>query len=214
MRLTLCCPCYLKPQRTIRAIESVLSQDTNGWEALFVGDSCPNFEENMENGVFQAFSKEAEKMGNEMNFVNMKEHKGGWGYAARNVTIDLARGKYIVFLDNDDVILKNHFSSYLSEIENTDYDLVYFDSYIEPIKSKRISELRFGMIGHSEIIVKTELLKNYLQTPEYGHDWAMIEHLRRKDIKVKKSLNEPTYIVKEIGGGHANRERLSEKEID
>jgi glycosyltransferase involved in cell wall biosynthesis len=213
-KISVCCPCFMKPQRTIRAIESVLNQDINDWEALFIGDGCPQFERFMDDGTFSAYSEKALENGNEMHFINLKEHKGGWGYAARNVGFRLARGQYIVFLDNDDVIATNHFRNYLSEIENTDADMVYFNSYIDPIDTVRESELRFGCIGHSEIIVKTELLKNFIQKPEYGHDWAMIEHLIRKNALIRKSNNEPTYIVKEIGGGHPNRERLTEKNID
>mgnify|MGYP003340001124 FL=1 len=213
-RLSLCVPCYLKPQRTLRAIESVLNQDTNGWEAIFMGDGCPNFADFQDDGTFSEFSERALENGNEMHFINLKEHKGGWGYAARNVSFKLARGQYVIFLDNDDVLKPNHFSNYLSAIEGTDADMVYFNSYIEPIDAIRESELRFGCIGHSEIIVKADLLKTFTQKPEYGHDWHLIEHLIRKNAVIKKSNNPPTYIIKEIGGGHPNRERLTEKNID
>lgn len=214
IRLSLICPCYKKPQRTLRAISSVLEQDTDGWEALFIGDGCPQFESMMDDGTFSSFSEKALLRGNEMHFMNLSQHMGFWGYQARNIGIDLARGKYIVFLDNDDVLMPNHFSNYLSAIENTEFDMVYFDSYIEPIVSRRKSELRYGSIGHSEIIVKTSKLKGFKQRAEYGHDWGMIEHLLRNNVLAEKSNNEPTYIVKAIGGEDSNRERLGEKGID
>lgn len=213
-RLTLICPCYKKPQRTLRAIESVLKQDLNGWEAFFIGDGCEIFQQMMDDGIFSSFSEQALKNGNECYFVNLAEHTGFWGFQARNVGIDLARGKYIVFLDNDDVLMPNHFKNYLSAIENTDADMVYFNSYIEPLNSIRDADLRYGSIGHSEIIVKTEKLKGYKQKPEYGHDWGMIEFLVRSKANIKKSEAEPTYIIKAIGGENANRERLSESSID
>lgn len=213
-KLTLICPCYKKPQRTLRAIESVLNQDLNGWEALFVGDGCKSFEKMMDEGVFSRFSEQALKSGNEMYFMNLAQHTGFWGYQARNIGIDLARGKYIVFLDNDDVLMPNHFRNYLSAIENTENDMVYFDSFIEPTNSVRNSDLRYGSIGHSEIIVKTERLKGYKQKPEYGHDWGMIEYLVRSKARIEKSNSKPTYVVKAIGGENANRERLAESIID
>lgn len=213
-RLTLCCPCYQKPQRTLRAIQSVLDQDVNGWEALFVGDACESFQKMQDDGTFTNFSEKALANGNEMTFINFREHQGGWGFMARNVCFDLARGKYIVFLDNDDVLKPNHFRNYLSEIENTETDMVHFNSYIEPIDVVRESELRFGSIGHSEIIVKADLLRGYTQKPEYGHDWSLIEMLMRKNALIKKSRNEPTYIIKAIGGGHPNRQRIGENDID
>lgn len=214
-RLTSCTPCYGRPLRTLRAVECVVNQDTNGWEAFFIGDGCPIFESMMDDGTFTPYVEEALKNGNEIHFINLKDHKGGWGYAARNVAFNLAKGKYFVFLDNDDVIMKSHFSNYLSEIEHSTYDLVYFDSYIEPTMQKRESTLAFGHIGHSEIILRTELLKDYQQKPEYGQDWHLIEFLMRKGALTKKANSgEATYVVKEIGGGDPNRERLSEKGID
>lgn len=213
-RLTCCTPCFGRPLRTIRLLECLLNQDTNGWEALFIGDGCQVFEKMMDDRTFMKYSDMALKKGNEIHFMNLKEHKGGWGYAARNIGFKLARGKFFVFTDNDDVIMKNHFSNYLSEIEGSGYDLVYFDSYIEPIEKKRETHLSFGNIGHSEIILRTELLKGFEQKPEYGQDWHLIEHLLRKGIVTKKSTKNPTYIVKEIGGGDPNRERLYEKDID
>jgi len=213
-RLTLCCPCWRKPQRTLRAINSVLDQDTNGWEALFIGDSCPDFQSFIDDGTFSRLSEKALDRGNEIHFINLAEHKGFWGYDARNFSIGLARGKYIVFLDNDDVLRAGHFRSYLSEIEGTDADMVHFNSYIEPLDAIRDSELSYGMIGHSEIIVRKESLQGFFQKPEYGHDWSMVSHLIRSGCKIRKSKNEPTYVVKAIGGDNPNRERLSESGID
>jgi len=214
-KITCCIPCYGRPSRTLRAAECVLGQDMNGWEAYFIGDGCPVFERMLDDGVFNIFVEEAEKRGNEMVFANLKEHHGGWGYAARNVAFEHARGKFFLFYDNDDVIKPNHFSHYLSEIENSGYDMVYYDSYIEPINEVRKSHLSFGNIGHSEIIVRTEALKGYKQKPHYGQDWDLIETLTRKGFVAKKGLSkETTYVIKEIGGSDPGRERLYEKDID
>jgi len=91
--------------------------------------------------------------------------------------------------------------------------MVYFNSYIEPIDAIRETELKFGSIGHSEIIVRTDFLPNFSQKPEYGHDWELIKHIIDSGALIQKSNNPPTYIVKEIGGGE-NRERLYEKGIN
>jgi glycosyltransferase involved in cell wall biosynthesis len=48
----------------------------------------------------------------------------GPGYA-RNVAIDNARGRYLAFLDDDDLFLRDHLDVALGVLENTAFDLVY-----------------------------------------------------------------------------------------
>lgn len=210
-RVTLICPCYKRPQRTLRAMESVANQNIVGWQAIFIGDGCPEFQKMMDEGKFDEFSDDNSK--NQFTAINMLDHQGGWGHAARNVGFNLAKGEYIVFMDNDDVLKPNHFQNYLSGIEGTEYDMAYYDTYIEPVKQIRDAQLKFGSIGHHEIIIKSSLLKNYKQDDTYGHDWSLIENFVRKGIKTIKVKSEPTYIVKAIGG-FENRERIDADYID
>ena len=210
-RVTLICPCYKRPQRTLRAMESVVNQNIVGWQAIFIGDGCTEFQKMMDDGKFDDFSDSNSK--NQFTAINVIEHQGGWGHGARNVGFNLAQGEYIVFMDNDDVLKPNHFQNYLAGIENTEYDMAYYNTYVEPIKQIRDAQLKFGSIGHHEIIVRSSLLKNYKQDATYGHDWSLIENLIRTGIKTIKVKSEPTYIVKAIGG-FENSERIDADYID
>jgi hypothetical protein len=120
-----------------------------------------------------------------------------------------------MFMDNDDVILPNHMSSYYNAISNTDNDLMYFNTFIEPIEhanskrgSVRDSKIEKGMIGHSEIIVKSSLLKSLTpEKPEYNHDWLWIKNIIDSGAKHEKFVTEPTYMIMSVG-------ELREKNID
>lgn len=213
-KVSLIVPCWGRPQRTLRAMQCVLEQDMDGWEAIFLGDGCPEFQKMIDDGIFDIFEDNADIRGNEFRIYNLENHYGGCGYQARNTAFKLTNSEYTLFMDNDDVIKRNHFRSYYSAINTTDLDMMYFDTYIEPVDTIRVSQLVSGYIGHSEIILKSDLLKNYQQSPNYGHDWELIKNLIDKGIKIGKSHNPPTYIIKELGGGHENRERLSEKNIN
>lgn len=188
-RVTISMPCYGRPERTKRAINCILDQDINGWEALIGGDGCGVFQYLIDTGFMEAASKKAAENGNSLIYKN-HEHKGGSGYAITNYNIQNATGKYLVFFANDDIILPNHLRNYL-QIENTDLDFMYFDSYVDPLKSKRDTKLAHGSIGHSEIIVKTEVAKLLPEhSPEYGHDWHFIQNLinNYKGAKSNSSL--------------------------
>jgi GT2 family glycosyltransferase len=199
-RITISIPCYKRPQRTIRAIECIANQNIDGWEALIGGDCCPVLEEFINKGQFDETVKQCASRGNILDIINYKENKGCCGYSITNSNIQRAKGEYFVFYANDDVILPNHFENYLSAIEGTDYDFMYFDSYVEPYKSDRISELRYGGIGHSELIVRTSFLKKMPpHSANYGHDWELIQNMLNAGAKYAKAISRPqTYIVKSV----------------
>jgi hypothetical protein len=80
----------------------------------------------LKSGYFNDIRKDCRSRGNDLYIANNPKNKGGNGYAITNNNIEFAQGKYFMFFANDDVILPNHFENYLSEIENSDYDFVYF----------------------------------------------------------------------------------------
>lgn len=198
-RLTLSVPSYGRPQRTIRAIECIAAQTVNGWQALIGGDGCLVMKKFVESGYFADIIHDCGKRGNLLSISNYDKNMGGYGYAITNNNIKIARGTYFTFFANDDVILPNHFANYLSEIEGTDYDFVYFNTINEAQALIRNSTLTFGGIGHSELIIKTDFLKKMPpHKPEYGHDWHLIKNMLNAGAKYKKSENQPTYIVKSV----------------
>lgn len=199
-RITISIACYKRPERTKRSIQCILDQNLNGWEAFIMGDACPDFQKLIDNGYLQSIKEEQEKKGNIIHYFNAPINGGGCGYKLINYAVENATGKYLVFYANDDVILPNHFSHYLSEIENTEYDLVYYNSHLAPLKSNRETKLQISSIGHCDIIIKTDLAKRLKPHSErYTHDWDFIQEASKKG-KVKKANSKlATYKVMRLG---------------
>ena len=205
MRLTLSMASYGRPQRTIRAINSIANQTINGWEALVIGDGCPVMQDYIDSDYFKDIIEMCSYNGNDLIIQNNPINQGGNGYAIINNNIKLARGKYFVFFANDDIILPNHFENYLSQIEWTDLDFVYFNSIVAPINSLRSSSLQYGTIGHSELIVRTEFLKQMpMHDEHYGHDFALIQNMMQSGKHKKAENCPPTYYVMSLSD---NREK-------
>lgn len=197
-KLTVSLPCYGKPERTRRSIDCILSQDVDDWEAFIMGDGCPHFQELIDNGYLEKAKEEAEKKGNTIHYFNNEINTGGYGYVLTNLVINNSRGKYLIFYANDDVILPNHFRNYL-EIERRNLDFMYFDTWIDPIQQKRNAVLAPSQIGHSEIILKTELAKKLSNhSSHYGHDWNFIDEMRKKGRGMKSLSQELTYHVMHV----------------
>jgi len=197
-RLSVAIPCFERPARTRRIINNLLAQNINGWEAFIIGDGCPYFDEMIESKEVEYFIKTAESNGNKIHCFNLEENEGGCGYHILNYAKLHAQGEYFLILNNDDWIEPNHFEHYLSEIENTDWDLLLYNAYADFVLPGAIREpsLQLGGVGHSEIIVKTELAKQVKHSSEYGHDWEFIKGLISSGAKHKvASSNECTYHV-------------------
>jgi len=136
--------------------------------------------------------------GNRILYHNFPKHTGSCGYNLTNYAIQKAKGKYLVFFANDDIILPNHFNNYL-EIEKTDLDFMYFNSLIGPGNSVRVPVIAPSRIGHSEIIVNTMLAKACKpHSPRYGHDWDFIKEISEKGKGAKATSTETTYHIMHV----------------
>lgn len=201
-RITISLPCFGRPARTIRAIDSVLAQNTNNYELLITGDHCPYFSQADFSRLIDKYQFLCEELGNRLVCNNNQVHSGSWGYQIRNQHIKDATGTYFMFMGSDDVLHHNHLANELKYIENTDLDWIYFDTWVEPNCAPRNAQLQPGMIGHSELIIKTEFLQRMPpHTDRYGHDWDLVNNMMAATGKYKKAVGAPqTYIVKSIPG--------------
>ncbi len=200
MRLTISLPCYNRPQRTKRAIECIMNQNINGWEAIIGGDCCPNVQSLMESGYFRDLQQTCVQRGNTLIAYNLPTNNKGFGYAITNKNIQMASGKYFIFFANDDVIKENHFQNYLTPMEQDDsIDLGIFPTLLEPFQGVKPPMLLLGSVGHSQLIVKSELAKEVPpHSPNYDHDWVFIQNLIQVGANVKLFETEATYVVKSV----------------
>ena len=215
--ITVSLPCYQRPQRTLRAINDLLNQVGDmSVELLITCDGDPELfkiiKRHLDSRNIKRF-KDVHMMDTTAltyvynNFAiilcNMSIHTGFWGYAIRNAHIGVAKGKYFIFMGSDDVLLSDHISHYLYEIKGTPLQFMAFDSYVQPYKAPRNCQFKEGMIGHSELIVRTDFLKTMPpHEPVYGHDWTLVKNMMQEAGAgwYKKGGGQPTYIVKSVPG--------------
>jgi glycosyltransferase involved in cell wall biosynthesis len=102
-----------------QALDSVRAQTFTNCEIIVINDGSPDTEE-LEKALAPHFE----------SIVYLKQENQGAG-AARNAGLRAARGKYIAFLDGDDLWQPNHLQEQVALIESgPGYDLVYADSEI------------------------------------------------------------------------------------
>jgi glycosyltransferase involved in cell wall biosynthesis len=158
--VTVIIPTYNRAHLLSRAIRSVLCQTFQEWELIIVDDgSVDNTEE-----IVKGFSDPR------VRYIRHQANRGE--SAARNTGIQMARGKYIAFLDSDDEWLPEKLEKQLKIFENSDDEVgvvytgaVFIDDETgkQRIKKPRakgwifIEELAFNPVGSpSRVMVKRE----------------------------------------------------------
>ncbi|MCR8968938.1 glycosyltransferase family 2 protein [Facklamia sp. 7083-14-GEN3] len=100
-KVSIIIPTFKRPERVVRAVESVLKQDYDNYEIIVVDDNDPNSKERKET------SNNLQKYSKLTNFIYIEHSENKNGSAARNTGIRNSNGKYITFLDDDDEYYEN-----------------------------------------------------------------------------------------------------------
>src|SRR5699024_76128 len=110
---------YNRPAMLERAIYSALNQ-THSWvEVLVIDDNDPNTEARKLTEHLMAEYKDNEKIRYIKHPSNMN------GAAARNTGIQFARGKYVTFLDDDDIYYPEKVAKQVELLESSSADAAY-----------------------------------------------------------------------------------------
>jgi glycosyltransferase involved in cell wall biosynthesis len=96
------------------AIQSVLDSTFDDWELIVVGDACTDDTAD----VVDRFQDRR------LSFVNLPENSGDQA-APNNRGIALSRGKYIAFLNQDDMYFADHLGESVDALERSGADLVW-----------------------------------------------------------------------------------------
>ena len=118
---------YNRENHIAKAIESLLAQSFQNWEAIIVDDGSKD-------GTLSIINQY--KHDNKIQIVVLDENEGV--ASARNKGIEFANGDYLTFLDSDDWYKPNHLESRYSILEEQDIDLLH--GGVEIIGKKKVPD--------------------------------------------------------------------------
>ena len=145
-------PVYNSEKFVAQAIKGVLRQSFLDWELLVVNDGSTD---NTEKIV-----KDWQKKDKRIRYIKHQRNRGL--SAARNTGTKFAKGKYIAFLDADDVWLPKKIEIQINKINDPDADLVFSNWYIwEPIKNVRVKAFNSNPLGNKEDLLCLFIKKNF-----------------------------------------------------
>lgn len=96
------------------AIETVIMQTYQNWELIVVGDCCTDDTKE----VVESFAHES------IRFINLEKNVGEQS-GPNNYGMSVANGKYIAFLNHDDLWFSNHLERLYEKKKAGNFDLVY-----------------------------------------------------------------------------------------
>ncbi len=128
--LSVIVPIYKVEKYLNRCISSILSQDFSDFELILVDDGSPD-----KCGII------CDEYALRDSRIKVIHKKNGGLSSARNAGIDIARGKYITFIDSDDYIHPNMFLAMISKMVEFDSD-VSISSFIRTTKDDEFKELK------------------------------------------------------------------------
>jgi glycosyltransferase involved in cell wall biosynthesis len=177
-------------ERFVFAVNSFLKQTFNDAELIIIADGC----EKTEKLYRKYFVNDRVKF----DMVNKGEYFDG---CVRNRGLEIASGEWIVYLDADDFIGKNHLQIINDSLKTEDnIDWFYYDDFYYIYKNqytranlfkKRAVQIKGKMrIGTCSFGHKRALPVKW--TTGYGHDHEFVKELMKY---TGKKINTPEYFI-------------------
>lgn len=188
-------PAYNSEKYISQAVESVLNQSYKNWELIIINDCSTDNTEQIIKSYQQQYAANKK-----IKLITLAQNKGVAN--ARNIGIKNAKGKYIAFLDADDIWQKEKLYKQIQLLKSTNTDITYtayqmINETGQTIKERRVKEtlhlndlLKENSIIFSSVACKKESIINKQFKSEWYHeDYVFLIDLA-KEGKRFKGINE------------------------
>lgn len=142
-------PTYNREEYISDTIQSVLDQTYKDFEIIVVDDGSTD--------------KTKEKLEPFKSKIKLIEQKNSERAVSRNNGVKNSNGKYLAFLDSDDLWIKDKLEKQVEILENSnDVILVYGQSFRINDQSKKIKTAKRQMLGYSGDVFEELLFRNFI----------------------------------------------------
>lgn len=186
-------PAYNCEDFLLQTIESVRNQSFTNWEHIIVDDHSTD---NTRLVIDKAATEDS-------RIVPIYLGKNGGVANARNMGIKAARGKYIAFLDSDDLWMPHKLAKHMEYMEKHDCDFTYSNyqmidyegRFIKNVvyRKKRINYrqlLYSNQIGCLTAVIKSEIIKKTLMPNIKHEDYATWLTILKQYVKHAERLDD------------------------
>lgn len=178
-------PIYKAQDTLKRCVDSLLIQNCADAEIILVNDGSPD-----------DCGKICEEYAAKFPQIKYIDKENGGVSSARNAGIDVAEGKYILFVDSDDYVPGSFFGEIDKALTEYEWDLVLFSHYITD--GKKVTERRFAPYSAKNGMETAERIANEISGSTINSPCAKIY---KRSIIEENSVrfNEKLYIGEDWG---------------
>lgn len=199
MKVSVIMPVYLgeyegcaknREDKFIRAINSFLQNTLIDSELVIVSDNCLIAKKIVYDLFLEQISQKRIK------YIHTKPKSKLFSGELRSVGIKNADGKYICYLDSDDIIGEKHLDSIVSQMEAEQLDWAYYNDYVytEGGFITKTVFVQHESIGTSSIIHQNKKNLDWKGCNGYGHDWLFVQKLQKWSSNFDKIYG-ATYLI-------------------
>lgn len=172
VKLSVIIPYYNTYELTYKLLRELSIQKTNEVEIILVDDS--------NDARLDVFD--------EIDIIHFKERKGV--SHARNIGINKAKGKYIAFIDSDDMITMDYIERLLNAIDNQNEDIIYFNWADFNENTLNINPQNYAVW---KAIYKKEIIPLFNEEMYFNEDVDFQQKIKKKKLS-EYFLNRVLYI--------------------
>lgn len=181
-KLSLIIPIYKVENYIIECLESVCCQLVEGLEVILVNDGTPDSSMLM---ARKYISEKYDHLVNQFVFID-QENQGLSG--ARNTGIQEAKGKYLMFLDSDDILEEECVSKIFKILEENEVDLIQFKAYRFKDSSKEKVNFMPDSPFNGNCLINDDILKFVFNTSNW-FSWLRVYHkklFKEREFPIRK----------------------------
>ena len=143
--ISLIVPMYNAEKYIEQSLNSVLSQTFKDFEIIVVDDCSTDQSVNIVEGIIERNSGEDRP---KIHLIKNNKNAGG-AAVPRNIGMRFSRGKYIAFLDNDDMFTNNAFAELYKTAEETGADVLHAQRFLvtRDVRSKVDSDTTLSIMS-------------------------------------------------------------------
>lgn len=188
-KISVIIPMYNVENYVGECLDSLLAQTFKDFEVIIVDDCSTDDSRGIVKGYRPKFK-------GRLRLVESEKNSGGCA-VPRNIGMKYAGGKYLFFLDSDDLIIKTAFEKLYSVAESFDADVVqcekFYTSETPHLKGAELTVKSFKQDGYVKVptLDTKDITKRIMDFHAQRYIWTAWSKLLRRDFMIKNKIDYP-----------------------